>query len=314
MTELSTRLPNSTMPWKDAGATIEVAVQRGHVSQPSPESVSRTAAPLTTRRPIATAAKMASRRKVAGETETERARIAPPSLKTPNDHDAKPTFRRLRDRFSGLCVMIVAERSGDAAAAVAQCCPQRQPVDGPQHDQGRTRVDVAHRHVGVGTVDTAHQLRVDAVEVTDPGEKVRAVERADLRRGDDDVRLVVDDAGERGVGVGIEQHVGRGHQALDLGGQLASVGKAGLGYDDAHDAILSCRQSQRKVRAAIAMAPPPQARRMTQSCRGTAPPSRSTMRSPSVSALIGSSSRRCRAVGPKSCSGTTTPPTPSSTR
>src|SRR3954449_10061623 len=91
MTELSTRLPNSTMPWKDAGATMEVAVQRGQVSQPRPESLNRTAAPLTTRRPIATAAKTASLRKGAGGTEGKR--IAPPSLKTPNEE-----VRRCRRR------------------------------------------------------------------------------------------------------------------------------------------------------------------------------------------------------------------------
>src|SRR4051812_11487886 len=106
MTELSTRLPNSTRPWNDAGATIEVAVQRGHVSQPRPESVNRTAAPLTTSSPIATAAKTASRRKVTGETVG--ARIASPILKTRNDHDVRPRFRAAEEAIAGLSVMIVA--------------------------------------------------------------------------------------------------------------------------------------------------------------------------------------------------------------
>ncbi len=59
---------NSTSGWYDAGATSEVSVHRGQVSHPRPEPVRRTAAPVTTISPIATAAPTASSRKARGET------------------------------------------------------------------------------------------------------------------------------------------------------------------------------------------------------------------------------------------------------
>src|SRR3954454_11281537 len=244
MTVLSTRLPNSSIPWNDAGATIDVAVQRGQVSQPRPESVSRTAAPLTTTSPIAMAANTAIRRKAVGETVGRL--IARPSLEV---------SRVLT--------------SVDAAGGVTECRPQRQPVDRAKDDQRRARVDVAHGHVGVRLVDPADELRLHAVEVAHPGEKVRSVDGTDLRCRDDDVRPVVDYAGESRIGVGVEKDVGGRDETLDLRRELAPVAQAGLGNDDSHVLILSCCQSQRKVRAAIAMLPAAQTSNVIQSCSGT---------------------------------------------
>ena len=66
-----TRFTNSTNAWYDAGATIELSVQRGQVGQPRPDEVSRTAPPVTTIAPSNTAAATVSRRKVVAEIDAD---------------------------------------------------------------------------------------------------------------------------------------------------------------------------------------------------------------------------------------------------
>ena len=45
---VSIRLPNSMTPWVLSSVYSEVCVHFGHVGQPSPEPVTRTATPVTT--------------------------------------------------------------------------------------------------------------------------------------------------------------------------------------------------------------------------------------------------------------------------
>ena len=54
--KVSSRLPNSIAPWRPSSpwATYDASVQRGHVGQPSPDPVRRTAAPVTTMPMLAT--------------------------------------------------------------------------------------------------------------------------------------------------------------------------------------------------------------------------------------------------------------------
>ena len=68
-TKVSSRLPNSMTPWPASSgvATKLASVQRGQVGQPRPEPVSRTAPPVTTIAPFATALARATRETVAGE-------------------------------------------------------------------------------------------------------------------------------------------------------------------------------------------------------------------------------------------------------
>jgi hypothetical protein len=63
-TKMSSRLPNSILPWIAYArvGTSESSVQVGHVGQPSPESVSRTIPPVSTIRQFATTDAHPSRR------------------------------------------------------------------------------------------------------------------------------------------------------------------------------------------------------------------------------------------------------------
>src|SRR6478609_4719477 len=62
--KVSSRLPNSMTPWIPISGvfTSEPSVQRGHVGQPRPEAVSRTAPPVTTRTVWPISDRTASRR------------------------------------------------------------------------------------------------------------------------------------------------------------------------------------------------------------------------------------------------------------
>ena len=68
-TPVSVRLPNSITPCTASSGVFTKlsSVQRGHVGQPSPEPVSRTAPPVTTIAPLATALARATREMAAGE-------------------------------------------------------------------------------------------------------------------------------------------------------------------------------------------------------------------------------------------------------
>ncbi len=68
-TKVSVRLPNSTTPWMPSSGvlTSDSSVQLGNVGQPSPESVSRTAPPVTTIPICATSEAIAHRRKAGRE-------------------------------------------------------------------------------------------------------------------------------------------------------------------------------------------------------------------------------------------------------
>ncbi len=73
-TKVSSRLPNSITPCPASSdvATKLSSVQRGHVGQPRPEPVRRTAPPVTTMSPLATALARATREIVREEKEAGR--------------------------------------------------------------------------------------------------------------------------------------------------------------------------------------------------------------------------------------------------
>src|SRR3954465_9006151 len=80
-TKVSIRLVNSTTPCAASSGVVTklVSVQRGHVGQPRPEPVSRTAPPVTTIAPLATALTRAVRETAAEEIGTiTDARWSPP--------------------------------------------------------------------------------------------------------------------------------------------------------------------------------------------------------------------------------------------
>src|SRR5215211_446102 len=73
----TTRLPNSTYEWKPVSAVGNgLSPQRGQLSQPSPDAVTRTTAPVTTTTKSEARAAYASMRNVSGETQRRRARRA----------------------------------------------------------------------------------------------------------------------------------------------------------------------------------------------------------------------------------------------